>query len=263
LEDLGPADVTSLCVPEDAPGRAAIVARQTLVLAGSATTHAIFDRVDPRTRVEFEVQDGTEVEAGTRVGFLEGKARSLLRGERTALNFLQRLSGVATLTRRAVRALGDETACKLVDTRKTTPGMRALEKAAVRAGGGHNHRFGLFDGVLIKDNHIAAAGGVQKAVEAARARAHHLLRIEVECDRLDQVDEALTAGADVILLDNMSDEKLAEAVQRIGSRALTEASGGVTLDRLGRIAAAGVQFVSMGALTHSAPAVDLGLDWDA
>jgi nicotinate-nucleotide pyrophosphorylase (carboxylating) len=170
---------------------------------------------------------------------------------------------VATLTRRAVRALGDETACKLVDTRKTTPGMRALEKAAVRAGGGHNHRFGLFDGVLIKDNHIAAAGGVQKAVEAARARAHHLLRIEVECDRLDQVDEALTAGADVILLDNMSDEKLAEAVQRIGSRALTEASGGVTLDRLGRIAAAGVQFVSMGALTHSAPAVDLGLDWDA
>lgn len=259
-EDLGPGDVTGALVPEDLKGQATVVAKEALVLAGVPAVEGVFRLLDPRVRVDFSVPEGSLVEAHTPLGTLHGPARSLLAGERTALNFLQRLCGIATLTRQAVQALG-EGPCRLVDTRKTTPGLRALEKAAVRAGGGTNHRFGLFDGVLIKDNHIAAVGGVRRAIERARASAHHLLRIECECDTLEQVEEAVEAGAHVVLLDNMSDPQLAEAVRRIGGRAQTEASGSITLERLPRIAAAGVDFVSMGALTHSARAVDVGLDW--
>jgi len=193
---------------------------------------------------------------------IEGLASNLLIGERTALNFLQQLSGVATLTRRYVDAVVG-TKARIIDTRKTTPGLRVLEKYAVRMGGGHNHRFGLDDGILIKDNHITAAGGVGAAVAAARRTAPHTLTIEVECGTLAQVDEALAAAADVIMLDNMSVEQMAAAVRKIGLRAIVEASGGVTLATVRAIAETGVDHISVGALTHSAPVLDIGLDFDS
>jgi nicotinate-nucleotide pyrophosphorylase (carboxylating) len=222
----------------------------------------VFRQVDPSIRVTLSAAEGATLPARTVAGQVVGSARSILSGERVALNILQRLCGVATATRRAVDAVRG-TKARIVDTRKTTPGLRALEKAAVRAGGGTNHRFGLFDGILIKDNHVAALGSVQGAIAEARTQAHHLLKIECEVTTLEQLDEALSANADVVLLDNMSLEQMAEAVKRTRGRALLEASGNMTLERLPAVAATGVDLISMGALTHSARAADISLEWEA
>lgn len=260
-EDLGPGDLTSALIPADRLGRAVLRAKSDLVLSGSEVFTAVFRRVDPGTDVVFRVPDGARLRPGDEVAEVRGKAQRLLEAERTALNFVQRLSGVATLARKASEAVAG-TSARVVDTRKTTPGFRALEKAAVVHGGAFNHRFGLFDGVLIKDNHIDAMGGVRAAVEAARRVAHHLVKIECEVRTLEELSEALEAGADVILLDNMSLEAMAEAVARnreARQPALLEASGNVTLERLRAIARTGVDLISMGALTHSAPAADLSL----
>ena len=260
-EDIGPGDLTSQLVPVDRSAEAHLVAKSPLVLSGTEVFGAVMARHDAKIEVVFEAEDGSELEAGFKAATVRGSARRILEAERTALNFIQRLSGVATVTRAAVRALsGTET--QIVDTRKTTPGLRALQKAAVLHGGGRNHRFGLFDGVLIKDNHIDAMGGIGPAIAEARRTAHHLVRIECEVRTLEELDEALTAGADVILLDNMSEGDMKTAVERNRSRgrpARLEASGNVTVERLPRIAATGVDFISMGALTHSAPAADLSL----
>ena len=223
----------------------------------------VFRRVDPAVTFTPLVVDGDRVEAMTPIARVAGPARSLLAGERVALNILQRLSGVATMTARYVDAVAGS-GTRVVDTRKTTPGLRALEKAAVRDGGGQNHRFGLTDGVLIKDNHLAAVGGpdrVTRAIALARAGAPHTLRIEVEVTTLDEVREALAAGADVIMLDNMDVSTMLEAVALVGGRALLEASGGITLECIGDVARTGVDLISVGALTHSAPALDISLDF--
>jgi nicotinate-nucleotide pyrophosphorylase (carboxylating) len=271
-EDLGRGDVTAQSIfgadlPGDASARAVLVAKQSLVVYGHDVARAVFQRVDPSIRYDIRVADGAHVEpAGGKhitVAELTGPAAALLAGERTALNFLQRLSGVATQSRRYAEAVrGSRT--RIVDTRKTTPGWRALEKAAVVAGGCHNHRFDLGSGVLIKDNHIAACGGVAKAVTRARSRAPHPLRIEVEVTTLAQLDEALSASAEVVLLDNMDVATMKDAITRAHARGvLVEVSGGITLDTLPAIAALGPDLVSVGALTHSARAVDLSLDFVA
>lgn len=259
-EDLGPGDITSAaCVPADLTARAYIGAREPGVLAGLAAAEEVFRQVNPAIVFEPRLTEGESFAAGERLVELAGPARDLLTAERTALNFLQRLSGIATLTRRYVEAVAGSGAV-IVDTRKTTPGLRRLEKAAVRAGGGQNHRFGLYDGILIKDNHVVAAGGLRAAVEAARASAHHLLKIEVEVTRLADVEEAVAAGADVLLLDNMPVAEMAEAVRRAAGRVLVEASGGVNLETVAAIARTGVNFISVGRLTHSAPALDLSME---
>lgn len=260
-EDLaGAGDVTtSALVPASAQGRAEFLAKEPMVVAGTNVAERAMRAFDPALRVRFSVEDGLGAERGQIIGTVDGPLRSILTAERTALNLLQRLSGVATAASRAARAVAG-TACQVLDTRKTTPGWRALEKAAVRAGGAANHRFGLYDGVLIKDNHIAAVGSIAEAVRRARAGAHHLMRIEVEVVDLAGVDEALAAGAEVILLDNMELGTIRAAVERIAGRAKTEVSGGVTLERLRDIAAAGVDYVSMGALTHSARGMDISLE---
>jgi nicotinate-nucleotide pyrophosphorylase (carboxylating) len=218
----------------------------------------IFSFLDPSVRVTRLSRDGESVSNGTVVAEAQGPLRTLLMGERTALNFLQRLSGTATLTRRYVESVAGFP-CKIIDTRKTTPGLRALEKYAVRVGGGTNHRFGLYDAALIKDNHIAAAGSIRKAVELVRDHSPFMAKIEVECATLQQVDEALTAGVDVVMLDNMTSEEMARAVQLINKRAKVEASGGVNLENVKQIAATGVDFISIGALTHSAAASDFNM----
>jgi len=230
------------------------------VIAGLGVAEAVFRRLDPQVVFEQGVAEGEEVVAGTVLATVRGRARALLSGERVALNFLQHLSGIATFTRAYVRAIAG-TRARIVDTRKTTPGLRMLEKYAVRVGGGHNHRFGLSDGVLVKDNHLTVVGSLTQAIRRARQKVHHLLRVEVEVESLDQVREALAAGADILLLDNMSLEALREAVRLAQGRALTEASGGITLDNVAAVAATGVDFISVGALTHSAPALDIGLDF--
>lgn len=260
-EDLGSAgDVTSQAlIPADQRGRAELLAKEALVVAGTDVVRRTFHAVDPRIEVELVVRDGARVAAREVLGTVRGPLRSILIGERTALNFLQRLSGVATATSRAAQSL-EGTRCRILDTRKTTPGWRVLEKAAVRAGGGTNHRFGLYDGVLIKDNHIAAVGSIGEAVARARACAHHLMKVEVEVVDLAGVEAALAAGADVLLLDNMDTEAMRRAVELVAGRALTEASGGVQIERLKQIAAAGVDFVSMGALTHAARGMDISLE---
>jgi nicotinate-nucleotide pyrophosphorylase (carboxylating) len=261
-EDLGRGDITTeACVDAAAIASAALCAREALVFCGAELVREVFTQLDPRVRVELDVDDGARVAAGARVLTLHGPARSLLEGERVALNFCQRLSGVATVTRAYVDAVPEGSKTRIVDTRKTTPGLRALERYAVRCGGGHNHREDLSAAVLIKDNHIAAAGGVGEAIELARVRAPHTSRIECEVDSLEQLDEALLHAADVVLLDNFDDDTLARALQRIAGRAVVEVSGGLTLARIPRIAALGVNVISVGALTHSARAVDLGLDW--
>ena len=259
-EDLGRGDVTSEAIfgaDERSSGR--IVAKEPLVVAGVALAAAVFARVDGETRFSPRAADGTRAAKGEVVAVVEGRTRALLSAERTALNFLQRLSGVATLTRRFVDAVAG-TRARIVDTRKTTPGWRALDKEAVRAGGGGNHRVDLAAGVLIKDNHVAACGGVKAAVERARAHAPHTLRIEVEVTELGQIDEALAAGADIILLDNFDPPQVARAVGQIGGRALIEVSGGINLESVRAFAEAGPDLISVGALTHSARAVDLSLE---
>jgi nicotinate-nucleotide pyrophosphorylase (carboxylating) len=259
-EDIGRGDVTTrLTVPPDLRATAAIVAKQDGVLAGAPLVDRVFAALGAHgVRITHHAADGAAFTAKTALASLEGPAADLLVGERVALNFVQQLSGVATLTRRYVDAVRG-TKARVVDTRKTTPGLRVLEKYAVRMGGGANHRLGLDDGVLIKDNHITAAGGVAAAVRAARAGAPHTLRIQVECAAPAQVDEALGAGADAVLLDNMSVEQIAAAVRHIAGRALIEASGGVTLSSIRAIAETGVDLISVGALTHSAPAIDLSM----
>ena len=261
-EDLARGDITTdACVPPATVGAADLVARQRLVFCGLPLIVATFAEVDARVRVDARAVDGALVEKGAVLARVSGPAAPILKGERVALNFAQRLSGVATKTRAFVDALPAGSRTRITDTRKTTPGLRAVERWAVRCGGGHNHRDDLSSAVLIKDNHVAAAGGVRIAIERARAHAPHTSRIECEVDRMEQLDEALAAGADVVLLDNFDDDALRAAVAHIAGRAITEVSGGVTLERIPRIAAAGVDVISAGALTHSAPAVDLALDW--
>lgn len=259
-EDVGRGDITTrVTVPEGVRASATVLAKQDGVLAGLplvARVFAVMGATD--VQVSEQATDGDAVASGRVLATVAGPAADLLVGERLVLNLVQRLSGVATLTRRYVDAIAG-TRARVIDTRKTTPGLRALEKYAVRMGGGHNHRSGLDDGILIKDNHITAAGGVTAALTAARAGAPHGLRIEIECATLPQVDEALAAGAGAILLDNMPVAQLAEAVRRIAGRAITEASGGVTLDTIRAIAETGVDLISVGALTHSAPAVDISM----
>jgi nicotinate-nucleotide pyrophosphorylase (carboxylating) len=258
-EDLGRGDITTqLTVPAGLRATGTLLAKQDGVLAGLPLVARVFVVMGAGVTVAERVHDGDRFTSGTTLATVEGAAADLLVGERLSLNLLQQLSGVATLTRRYVDSVAG-TKATVIDTRKTTPGLRALEKYAVRMGGGQNHRSGLDDGILIKDNHITAAGGVAAALAAARRGAPHGLRIEIECATIAQVDEALTAGADAILLDNMSVARLAEAVRHVAGRALTEASGGVTLETIRAIAETGVDLISVGALTHSAPAVDISM----
>ncbi|MFO8048686.1 MAG: carboxylating nicotinate-nucleotide diphosphorylase [Desulfosudaceae bacterium] len=258
-EDIGSGDLTTdSLIPAEAAGRGVVVAKEELVPAGIEVARQVFACLDPDSRFSVLVEDGQAVKAGTTIFEVQGRMRALLKGERTALNFLQRLSGIATLTRSWVEEL-DGTGSRLVDTRKTTPGLRGLEKYAVRVGGAHNHRLGLFDGVLIKDNHIIACGGIAAAVSRARDKAHHLVRIEVEVSGVEEAAEAVAAGADVIMLDNMSTAAIAEAVSRINGRAVVEVSGTITRERLRQLAEAGADIISSGSLTHSARAVDLSM----
>ena len=257
-EDVGTGDVTTeATVPAGARARARVVQKAPGAVYGFEVFAAVLHALDPEIRVEPLVEEGSWGEPGREVLRAEGSARALLTGERTALNFLQRLSGVATAAATAAREV-QGTRAKVLDTRKTTPGLRELEKAAVAAGGATNHRAGLYDMVLIKENHIAAAGGIGAAVRAARERAPDL-PIEVEVRDLDEADQALAAGATQLLLDNMTPAQLTEAVRHVDHRATLEASGGVTLGNLKEVASSGVDFVSVGALTHSAPALDLSL----
>ncbi|MBL8141960.1 MAG: carboxylating nicotinate-nucleotide diphosphorylase [Acidobacteria bacterium] len=260
-EDLGGAgDVTSAAtIGAGVQARAILVARAAGVIAGLPLVVETCRQVDAGILVGLSASDGDMVEAGAVVATLTGPAQGILTAERTALNFVGHLSGIATATRRLVDAVAG-TRARIADTRKTTPGLRALEKYAVRCGGGVNHRFGLDDAVLIKDNHIVAAGGVGAAVRAARTHASHMVTIEVEVDTLAQLDEALDAGAQVVLLDNMSPADLAIAVMRIGGRAVAEASGGITLEGVRAVAEAGVDVISSGWITHSAPRLDVALD---
>ncbi len=261
-EDLGAAgDVTTAAtVPAEAQGKAAIVAREDGVIAGLQLAEAAFKFLDPEARFVRVLEDGGHVAEGGTIATVAAKTRALLSAERVALNFLGRLSGIATLTARYVAEVKG-TRARIVCTRKTTPGLRALEKYAVRVGGGFNHRFGLYDAVLVKDNHIAAAGGMRKALDALYAQAGHMLKIEVEVDTLDQLREALTYPIDAVLLDNMDVATLKEAVSIVTGRVLTEASGGVTLETVRGIAETGVDLISVGALTHSPRNLDSSLEW--
>jgi nicotinate-nucleotide pyrophosphorylase (carboxylating) len=261
-EDLGSVgDITTdAIIPAESQGEASIVARKTGVIAGLDLVEAAFKSLDPETRFRKVVQDASKVEAGGTIATVAGKTRALLIGERTALNFLGRLSGIATLTAAYVAAI-QGTRAKIVETRKTTPGLRAFEKYAVRCGGGMNHRFGLYDAVLVKDNHIAAAGGLAGALQKLRARVGDLVRIEIEVDTLDQLEDALNFPIDAVLLDNMDVETLRKAVALVNGRVVTEASGGVTLENVGEIAKTGVDLISVGALTHSARSLDSSLEW--
>src|SRR6266699_523097 len=264
-EDGAEFDVTTLStVAAVRRAQGSIITRQAGVIAGLTVAAATFREFDPQVEIELLAADGAAVQADQIIAHVRGSARSLLSAERVALNFLGRLSGIATLTAQCVRAL-EGTHARILDTRKTTPGLRSLEKEAVRLGGGQNHRFGLQDGVLIKDNHIKAAGGIAQAVSAARRTAHHLLKIEIECETLVEVREAVTAGADVVLLDNMDVETMRSAVEMIRRAAphvLIEASGNIGTNpaRIAAVAATGVDFISLGALTHSAPNFDVSLE---
>jgi len=260
-EDLGRAGdlTTDAIVPAELEGRAAVVARQAGRIAGLAPALHAFRLLDPASRAEICKPDGSDAKAGETVARVSARARALLTGERTALNVLGRLSGIATATRDVVARLQGLKA-RVACTRKTTPGLRALEKYAVRVGGGESHRYGLDDAVLVKDNHLAVAGGVREAVRRARRHNGHLVKLEVEVDTLAQLDEALSVGVDVVLLDNMDLETLREAVRRCRGRALTEASGGIRLENVRAVAETGVDLVSLGWLTHSAPALDVAVD---
>ncbi len=263
-EDLGLAGdlTTDATVAADAISKAVIASRQAGVIAGLDLAEAAFAAMDAYVRFERVKADGDHVDTGDVVARISGNARAILTGERVALNYLGRLSGIASLTRRYVDAVAG-TKSAIADTRKTTPGLRAFEKYAVRCGGGQNHRTGLFDAILIKDNHIVAAGGVETAIARARAYAGHMVKIEVEVDSLDQLALVLKHKVDAVLLDNMAPDTLAEAVKMIGGRAIAEASGGVNLKTVRAIAETGVDLISVGALTHSAPVLDLGLDFES
>jgi len=261
IEDLGRAgDVTTdSVIPADAQMAAKIVSRQNGRVAGLDFAVAAFQQLDPHAEITIAKQDGSDVGPGDEIMSVKGRARALLSAERVALNYVGHLSGIATATREIVEAVKG-TPSKITCTRKTTPGLRAVEKYAVRAGGGVNHRFGLDDGVLIKDNHIAVAGGIKNAIDAAKAGIGHMVKIEVEVDTLQQLAEALAIGVDVVLLDNMSPETLKKAVEMIDGRAVAEASGRVNAKTARAIAEAGVDVISVGWITHSAPTLDVGLD---
>jgi len=258
-EDIGTGDLSVRILAEDLTGVAKLYAKQKGVVAGLGLVEQVFQCVDPRIQVHRLLKDGDEVKVGEVVLELSGPFSSILQGERTALNFLQHLSGIATATKRAV----DQVAglpVRIVDTRKTLPGWRALQKYAIRVGGGQNHRFGLYDGVLLKDNHLAAAGGLTEAVQRIKAQVGHMTKIEVECETIEQVQEAVTCGVDVIMLDNMDLVEMREAVLLIDKRAIVEASGGIQEEHLREVAETGVDLISIGALTHSVKALDFSLD---
>ena len=261
-EDIDRGDLTSeACVESTTIGTAKLNSREPIVVCGLPILEEVYAQVDLLVDVERHVEDADRCDSGTTLATVSGPATSILLGERVALNFMQRLTGVSTMTMRFVDALPEGSLTRITDTRKTTPGLRAFERYAVRCGGGHNHREDLGAAVLIKDNHIAAAGGVRRAVQRARAYAPHTCRIECEVDTSEQLQEALAAGADIVMLDNFDDEQVRDALTLVASRALVEVSGGITLDRVARLGGLGVDVISVGALTHSSPACDLGLDW--
>ena len=261
-EDIFTGDITSeSMIPDDVMAKASFLSKDNGIVAGLDVVKAVFHKVDQEIVFNKLVTDGTEICKGQIIAIAEGRAKSLLSAERTALNFLQRLSGIATNTSRYVKAVSGYKAV-IVDTRKTTPGWRVLEKYAVRVGGGHNHRFGLYDAVLIKDNHIAVVGSIAKAVAMAREKIPHTMKIEVETENLDQVAEAIESGVDIIMLDNMSLDIMSEAVKLIDGRALVEASGGVKLENVTDIAKTGVDLISIGALTHSAMPLDISMEME-
>ncbi len=261
LEDIGHGGdlTTEAIVPSDLRATGRIVARTGGIVAGIDAARITFELLDPGAKIRNHVRDGDRVQPQQTISTISSSAQALLTGERTALNLMCRLSGIATATRRLVDLVAPYRA-QIVCTRKTTPGLRALEKYAVRCGGGANHRFGLDDGVLIKDNHLALSGSIAAAVQSARERAGHMVKIEVEVDTLDQLAQALETRIDAVLLDNMPPERLAQAVRMIGGRAISEASGGISEESVASVAAAGVDLISSGWITHSAPALDLGLD---
>jgi nicotinate-nucleotide pyrophosphorylase (carboxylating) len=261
-EDLGKGDLTTQAIfPRPFKAQAVLVAKEELILAGTEVASMVFEVLDPTLIFRPLAVDGECIQPGGLIARLEGDGRNILMGERVAINFLQRLSAIATLTSKYVLAVKGFKA-RIVDTRKTTPGLRDLEKYAVRVGGGHNHRFGLDRGILIKDNHVDLLGSLSQSVERAKKSAPHSLKIEVEARHLREVQEALSCGADIILLDNMKPEEIKKAVEMINGRALVEASGGMTLSNVAEVAATGVDYISIGALTHSAPAVDICLNID-
>lgn len=256
-EDLGNGDITTRnLIAETQNGQGLFLAKASGIVAGLEVSAAVFSCLEPAVQFTAFIHDGDEIKPGDRIARVEGKMNTLLSGERVALNFLQRLSGIASKTRNMVESIKYQHAI-LVDTRKTTPGLRLLEKYAVRIGGAKNHRFGLYDGVMIKDNHIQAVGGIQKAVSTLRQKVPHTLKIEVEVENLQQLQEALEARADIILLDNMDAESMRKAVEIVNGQALLEASGGVNEENIVEIAKTGVDFISCGALTHSAPSLDI------
>jgi nicotinate-nucleotide pyrophosphorylase (carboxylating) len=258
-EDIGPGDITTdNLIDSELCGVGTIIVKEPIVLAGMDVAAKVFQRLDPHFSFKPRYKDGDSVKPGENIVTISGNLRALLTGERTALNFLQRLSGIATLVRSYVQKLGQSTV-RLVDTRKTTPGWRTLEKYAVRVGGAYNHRMGLYDGVLIKDNHIEVCGGISTAIEGIREVVSHLVKIEVEVSDLPGVEEALAAGADVIMLDNMDIQQITEAVKRINGKAVVEVSGGITDQNLKQLGKTGVDIISVGALTHSARCVDLSM----
>ena len=258
-EDITEEDVSTNCVmPEAKTGEVELVAKEAGIICGLQIFERVFTLLDPGTEVRFEVKDGEQVQAGERMAVVRGDIRVLLSGERTALNYLQRMSGIATCTHRAAELL-EGTDIWLLDTRKTTPNNHIFEKYAVRVGGGHNHRYNLSDGVLLKDNHIGAAGGVRQAVQMARDYAPFVRKIEIETETLDQVREAADAGADIIMLDNMDHAAMAEAIKIIGGRARVEVSGNVTCEKIAALTDLGVNYISSGALTHSAPILDISM----
>jgi len=259
-EDIGTGDITSeTTIPDDVMAKGIILSKDEGIIVGLDVAGEVFHSIDAEVDFSKLVSDGDKITKGQELVVIEGKARSLLTAERIALNFLQRLSGVATTTSRYVKAVSGQKA-QVVDTRKTTPGWRALEKYAVRIGGGGNHRFGLYDAVLIKDNHIAVAGSITKAVSGARGRIPHNMKIEVETKTLDEVQEAIESKADIIMLDNMSLDMMSEAVKLINGKAIVEASGGIKLENIASVAATGVDLISVGALTHSATSLDISMD---
>lgn len=258
-EDIGPGDITTdNLIDPQLKGKGVIIAKESLVVAGLNVAKQVFQCLDSEVIFRSEYNDGDVVKNGDTLANVNGRLRALLTGERTALNFLQHLSGISTLVRSYMSELSDKN-IRLVDTRKTTPGWRVLEKYAVRVGGAYNHRIGLYDGVLIKDNHIAAFGGIKKAIDHIRTQISHLLKIEVEVSNLDQVKEALAANADIIMLDNMTIKQIKEATALIDKRAVVELSGGITKGDLKSLADTGVDIISVGALTHSARCVDISM----
>ncbi|BCB96398.1 nicotinate-nucleotide diphosphorylase (carboxylating) [Dissulfurispira thermophila] len=257
-EDIGHGDITSLLIiPDEKKVRANIIAKEDFILAGMPFVREVFNAIDPDIAIQISFDEGAYVKKGSIVAKISGRARSLLAGERISLNILQRISGIATMTNQFVKKIGGLSA-KIADTRKTMPGMRIMEKYGVRIGGGVNHRFGLYDGILIKDNHIKIAGSIKKAIDLAK-KGHHLLKIEIEVKNLDELKEALDAGVDVIMLDNMSILDMAKAVKIAKGKAIVEASGNVSMENVRSIAETGVDIISIGALTHSARAVDISM----